>query len=465
MGLAHSAHSTPADRLALAAKNGDARALTHLLATTRCDANQVDRAGFTPLVHAASIGATDAVAVLLSAGAAVNRASVVDGGTALHAAVAGRHVAAVVALLCAGASPFQENGRGQTAVDTTIRAGDAGLARRLEAEAADFSGDLAMKVPRLLGLGADWRTRYVVVAPRFACPVSGASGGGGSAIHRRTLFAFKGAAETVPACRLWLDGSAARAGHARPGRPPACELTLHPAHAVPAGAHTTTSGRRCGFTLHFRAVDESATAAADLARFVAAANGHDTGPPVAGRAVATEADAALARRLQAEEVAAAAGAAERPWHPPAVAAFPSAPPLPAVPPSAPALPSPAWEGGQAGHSQSPVQAGRAASAAPGDGSSWRPASRSPSPGAERGASEALPPPRASRAVPVAWEEDDGAGADERACAICLSAPARVGFLHGETIHRCCCGECARAFQPGGPCPLCRRPVEKICLVF
>ncbi|KAG1662280.1 hypothetical protein FOA52_002169 [Chlamydomonas sp. UWO 241] len=50
--------------------------------------------------------------------------------------------------------------------------------------------------------------------------------------------------------------------------------------------------------------------------------------------------------------------------------------------------------------------------------------------------------------------------DAGCCAICLEAPPAAGFLHGDTVHRVCRG-CAPKFHVGGPCPMCRVPVERV----
>ena len=93
---------------------------------------------------------------------------------------------------------------GQTSVDVAARAGTAALARRLEVGAL-FSGHLMMKVPRLLGLGAEWKPRWVVASPRYPCPRAAGDG-----VVRRTLACYKVADVTSPVCKAWLDGSAAR---------------------------------------------------------------------------------------------------------------------------------------------------------------------------------------------------------------------------------------------------------------
>ncbi len=51
------------------------------------------------------------------------------------------------------------------------------------------------------------------------------------------------------------------------------------------------------------------------------------------------------------------------------------------------------------------------------------------------------------------------------CIICLSEPREVGFLHGDSVHRCVCRGCSAHVAVGAPCPLCRRPVERVLGVY
>ncbi|GFH16374.1 ANK_REP_REGION domain-containing protein, partial [Haematococcus lacustris] len=51
---------------------------------------------------------------------------------------------------------------------------------------------------------------------------------------------------------------------------------------------------------------------------------------------------------------------------------------------------------------------------------------------------------------------------QKACVICLSAPKTVGLLHGTSVHKCVCGECAKELVVGTtPCPMCRMIVEGV----
>lgn len=61
------------------------------------------------------------------------------------------------------------------------------------------------------------------------------------------------------------------------------------------------------------------------------------------------------------------------------------------------------------------------------------------------------------------EDDD----DEGQCVVCLAAPATAGFLHGDSVHKCCCRECAvevkNSRQP--TCPLCRQAIDHVILAI
>ncbi len=60
------------------------------------------------------------------------------------------------------------------------------------------------------------------------------------------------------------------------------------------------------------------------------------------------------------------------------------------------------------------------------------------------------------------EEDD----DSRQCVICQDAVAVAGFLHGDSLHRCVCQECAALYRaPGAPktCPLCNQRIVQVVM--
>ncbi|KAJ9512590.1 hypothetical protein QJQ45_018906, partial [Haematococcus lacustris] len=66
-------------------------------------------------------------------------------------------------------------------------------------------------------------------------------------------------------------------------------------------------------------------------------------------------------------------------------------------------------------------------------------------------------------APTLTDEDDDS---QPACVICWSAPREVGLLHGSSVHKCVCRECAAGMKAGiTPCPLCRQTVERVLNVF
>jgi hypothetical protein len=77
---------------------------------------------------------------------------------------------------------------------------------------------------------------------------------------------------------------------------------------------------------------------------------------------------------------------------------------------------------------------------------------------------AVPGSSASAAAAGATGGSESA-ADQDLCVICLSEPREVGFLHGASVHKCVCRECASLMQPHAPCPMCRQPIERIIGVY
>ncbi|GFH13848.1 ANK_REP_REGION domain-containing protein [Haematococcus lacustris] len=69
---------------------------------------------------------------------------------------------------------------------------------------------------------------------------------------------------------------------------------------------------------------------------------------------------------------------------------------------------------------------------------------------------------ASPFAPTLTDEEDS----QLSCVVCLSAPRAVGLLHGSTVHKCVCRECAAKIKAGTMlCPLCRQTVERVLDVF
>ncbi|KAL6760027.1 hypothetical protein V8C86DRAFT_2562809 [Haematococcus lacustris] len=95
--------------------------------------------------------------------------------------------------------------------------------------------------------------------------------------------------------------------------------------------------------------------------------------------------------------------------------------------------------GQEGHAQSPL-----------------PRASAPPPLASQ-------PQEASPSAPTLPEEEEDS---QLSCVVCLSAPRAVGLLHGSTVHKCVCRECAARIKAGTMlCPLCRQTVERVLDVF
>ncbi|KAL6760614.1 hypothetical protein V8C86DRAFT_3132415 [Haematococcus lacustris] len=88
--------------------------------------------------------------------------------------------------------------------------------------------------------------------------------------------------------------------------------------------------------------------------------------------------------------------------------------------------------------------------------------QSPPPRAPAPPPLASQPQGASPSAPTLTEEED----NQLSCVVCLSAPRAVGLLHGSTVHKCVCRECAARIKAGTMlCPLCRQTVERVLDVF
>ncbi|KAL6781380.1 hypothetical protein ACKKBG_A10915 [Auxenochlorella protothecoides x Auxenochlorella symbiontica] len=84
-----------------------------------------------------------------------------------------------------------------------------------------------------------------------------------------------------------------------------------------------------------------------------------------------------------------------------------------------------------------------------------PGPAAPAATAAASASDAPRPPVASPGAGGGDSEDDGI------CVVCLEAPATAGFLHGDSVHRCCCRSCAQHLKDQNVrnCPMCREPIQ------
>lgn len=53
-----------------------------------------------------------------------------------------------------------------------------------------------------------------------------------------------------------------------------------------------------------------------------------------------------------------------------------------------------------------------------------------------------------------------------ACIICLSEPKVASLVHGQSGHQACCYQCALQLKKlRKPCPICRRPIDKVIRNF
>ncbi len=52
------------------------------------------------------------------------------------------------------------------------------------------------------------------------------------------------------------------------------------------------------------------------------------------------------------------------------------------------------------------------------------------------------------------------------CCICMTRPKEASLIHGKTGHQVCCYKCAKRLRRRGkPCPVCRRPIQKVIKNF
>ncbi|CAL8467857.1 g7395 [Coccomyxa elongata] len=61
-----------------------------------------------------------------------------------------------------------------------------------------------------------------------------------------------------------------------------------------------------------------------------------------------------------------------------------------------------------------------------------------------------------------FDDEDGM------CVVCMEHPCEAGFLHGESVHKCCCRECARTIKQSQKtplCPMCRSPIDGFIMNF
>jgi hypothetical protein len=84
---------------------------------------------------------------------------------------------------------------------------------------------------------------------------------------------------------------------------------------------------------------------------------------------------------------------------------------------------------------------------------------------------ALPPSRpasepgdasaAAAAAAAAATKPTDSSDDSAFCVVCLDNPSTAGVLHGDSVHKCLCKECAAMLKESkvDKCPMCREPIE------
>ncbi|KAK9808330.1 hypothetical protein WJX73_002528 [Symbiochloris irregularis] len=268
------------EKIYRAARNNDPAALQQLLRSVprgSSDMEARDPLGYTPLLAAASKGNAQCVDLLLKHGANLHALTHRPiSSSALHEAAAGSHARVVDILLAAGGNPFVENQRGLTAVDVAINQRNFTIIRQMERR-APFAGYLAVKTPRYMGLSVEWKSRWVVIMPRYPSPSLLNTGEPG--VVRSLLVIYKAPDQFQPTCKAWLDGAMARSVVGSRGTNTLqCALALHRSHAPPTGAHLTGDNSQ-GYSLHFRPASQTAEYIGSLRTFMDVCNRAQSGSP------------------------------------------------------------------------------------------------------------------------------------------------------------------------------------------
>lgn len=430
-----------------------------------------DDKGRTPLVVAAGKDQKDCVEVLLQCGANVQHQSMTKegGGSALHVAVHKQCSKEIIdALLRFGASPFVENAGGFTALDYAIMRKNTALIRRLES-LGYFADYLKIKTSALLGLNKKWAPRWVVILPRHPSPYLPAN----QQMMRKLLLVYNDAQQFEPSSKMYLDGARAATTTLPDSDEKQCVLRLHVSHSPPKGGNLSLGGdSRSGVEVYLRPSSRDANVLNQFVRMVnnasSASTHHQTSlpplhqmptnpvPPSGDQRSDAEIAAELSRALnggvnmigtstgpfpyiappgldrrntappEQQEAVPGAGAPPHETTPSAPPMLPSAPPMDDSDPfisSAPAAGTDDVGGAWGGHGVAVVNPYQANNF-----------------GGERGHDE-----------------------DDVLCVICLSAKKEAGFVHGNSVHRCCCVECARDIMEHGgkKCPICRQEIEHV----
>lgn len=415
-----------------AAKKGSSTELESILRNVRPDSDPAqllewqDDHGRTALIVAAAKDNIRCVELLLRHKANVQHTSRrPEGGTALHEAVNRQCNKRIVDLLLRyGASPFVENISRLTALDYAIVRRDSGLVRRLEGFGY-FSQYLQVQVLKAFGLTKGWANRWIAVVPRHGFPLNPHDH-----LIRRVLMVYHDARSYEPLCRLYLDGSMVMPVTGNTGETQAL-LALHPTHAQPKAIATNkdSNGR---WIINFRTSNPNL---ASVQSFIEALNVHNNiqfntaePPRPDGTWQAGAGNHDHGHQVQSPTL-----------YPPA-----SAPPEMTV-----AVP----EFREAEEIVSPVQESPDANTNP----SAPPLPPEFSSDPQDFGNPDAPPEYTPLGMDSMEMQDD------ELCVICLDKPKSCGFVHGSSMHRCVCTDCAITIREHGDglCPVCRQKIEHV----
>lgn len=422
-----------------------------------------DEKGRTALIVAAGKGHKACVELLLQHGANVQHQSISreGGGSALHVSVFRQCSKDIIDLLLRfGASPFVENAGGFTALDYAILRKNSALVRRLESFGY-FADYLKLKTTAFMGFNKKWVTRWVAIVPRHPDPRLPPN----QQMIRRVLMIFQDAQQFEPSTKMYLDGARAATHNVPESQEKECALRLHSTHPAPKGNISLGGDFRTGFEVYLRPSSRDVNI---LHRFVQMVNQPSArvyptpplqpppqAPPAAHSRMPSgdhRSDAEIAAELSRalNGGAALVGTSTGnypPIHAPGLDRRNTAPPdqdeskqespqasAPSAPPLAPSAPPM--------HDVDPF-----ISSAP-TAATWG------GPGDVAGA--------------PAYDPNDFSGnrgelAEEDLCVICLSEKKEAGFVHGKSVHKCCCVACAKDVMEGGDkrCPICRQEIEHV----
>lgn len=416
-----------------------------------------DDDGRTALVVAAAKDHKGIVELLLKLGANAHHVDrKKDGGSALHVAVQKKSSHHTVELLLRhGANPFVENTSGFTALDYAILRKDTVLVRRFE-EFGRFRGHLRAKVPSWGGLGKSWQPRWAAIVPRYSYPRLPRS----EHVTRHLLLFYENASHCEPTCRMYLSGShITLAANDKQDIDRVCTVTLHPTQPMPRGLVTKGGEGGAGFSIFLKRCPASGRGNANrfppLERFVSAARfPQHMAPP-------SQTDEQLAQQLHALLNPDAAVPVPHTSNS-STSTYPMINPSGHMQTQAPTVQSPAIKSSTA-QTTTPMPAGSSVPSAPPLPEPYSPPVQPvPTPAQQKVEEKpATVPAVADNGID---DEDDD---DDDTCVICLAAPKEAGFVHGDSVHRCVCKECAAEVMQQEPrsCPICRQKIETVLTGF